>query len=93
MLAPVRGSWHFGNGMTQIGFSPHAHFHERYSYDLTQHDANGATFDGPSDDNNSFYAYGEEVHAMADGVVLGCYLHGDRRTTARSPTAAMPGTT
>ena len=72
MLSPVRGSWHFGSGMTQIGFSPHAHFHERFSYDLTQHDATGATFNGPSNDNNSFYCYGEKVHAMADGVVLGC---------------------
>ena len=72
MLSPVRGSWYFGNGMTQIGFSPHAHFHERYSYDLTQHDSTGATFDGPDDDNNSFFAYGEKIHAMADGVVLGC---------------------
>ena len=72
MLSPVRGNWYFGNGMTQIGFSPHAHFHERYSYDLTQHDANGATFDGPDDDNDSFFCYSEEIHAMADGVVLGC---------------------
>ena len=60
--------------MTQIGFSPHAHFHERYSYDLTQHDGTGATFDGPSDDNNSFFAYGEKVHACADGKVLGCFF-------------------
>ena len=86
MLSPVRGSWRFGNGMTQIGFSPHAHFHERYSYDLTQHDANGVTFSGPDDDNNSFFCYGEKIHAMADGVVLGCnwtaaenHGHVDRR--------------
>jgi hypothetical protein len=76
MLSPVRtdsdGTWHFGNGMTQIGFSPHAHFHERYSYDLTEHDANNATFAGPSNDNNSFFCYGKEVRAMAAGVVLGC---------------------
>jgi len=72
MLSPVRGSWNFGNGMTQIGFSPHAHFHERYSYDLTQHDATGAQFNGPEHDNKSFFCYGKEVHAMADGVVLGC---------------------
>jgi len=72
MLSPVRGSWFFGNGMTQIGFSPHAHFHERYSYDLTQHDANGVTFSGPDNDNKSFFCYGEKIHAMADGVVLGC---------------------
>jgi len=76
MLSPVRsdknGGWHFGNGMTQIGFSPHAHFHERYSYDLTQHDGTGATFSGPDNVNSSFYAYGKEVHAVADGVVLGC---------------------
>ena len=74
MLSPVRGSWTFGNGMTQIGFSPHAHFHERYSYDLTQHDDTNSTFDGPDDDNTSFYAYGKEVHATDDGVVLGCYF-------------------
>jgi len=72
VLSPVRGTWHFGNGMTQIGFSPHAQFHERYSYDLTQHDANGATFSGADDDNSSFFCYGEKIHAMADGVVLGC---------------------
>jgi hypothetical protein len=72
MLSPVRGSWTFGHGMTQIGFSPHAHFHERYSYDLGQHDDTGATFDGPANVNRSFFCYGEKVHAMADGVVLGC---------------------
>lgn len=70
MLAPVEGEWNYGNGMTQIGFSPHAHFHERYSYDLTQI-INGSTFDGPADDNNSFHCYGKKIHAMADGVVLG----------------------
>jgi len=80
MLSPVRtdadGTWHFGNGMTQIGFSPHAHFHERFSYDLTQHDATNSTTKPGQDenDNNSFYCYGKEVHAMVDGVVLGCYF-------------------
>ena len=70
MSAPVKGTWNFGNGMTQVGFSPHAHFHERYSYDLTQI-IDGSTFDGPADDNTSFHCYGKEIHAMADGVVLG----------------------
>jgi hypothetical protein len=27
MLSPDQGSWHFGNGMTQIGFSQHAQYH------------------------------------------------------------------
>ena len=72
MLSPVRGSWHFGNGPTQVGFSPHAQFHERYSYDLTQRDDNGSTYSGDEHDNNSFYCYGEKVHAMDDGVVLSC---------------------
>lgn len=72
MLPPVRGKWYFGNGPTQIGFSPHAHYWERYSYDLRQLDANGQSFSGDKDDNASFYCYGEKVYAMADGVVLGC---------------------
>jgi Peptidase family M23/Polyglycine hydrolase-like, structural repeat len=78
MLSPVRsdkdGTWTFGNGPTQIGFSPHAHFHERYSYDITQHDTTNSQVK-PGEDvhvNETFYCYGKEVHAMADGVVLGC---------------------
>lgn len=89
MLSPVRGTWHFGNGMTQIGFSPHAHFHERYSYDLTQHDANGATFDGPDDENSSFFCYGEEVHAMADGVVLGCTFANPENNGKTDPSTVL----
>ena len=90
MATPVRsdsdGGWHFGNGMTQIGFSPHAHFHERYSYDLTQHDATNSTVKPGQDENvnTSFYCYGKHVHAAADGVVLGCYFMADEnhgRTT------------
>ena len=42
---------------------------------------------GQDDDNNSFYGYGKHVHAMADGVVLGCYLHG-----AREPRPAVTST-
>jgi len=78
MLSPVRsdkdGGWHFDNGMTQIGFSPHAHFRERYSYDITQRDATGAQIRPGEDEhiNKSFYCYGKEVHAMVDGVLLGC---------------------
>jgi hypothetical protein len=71
MLAPLKGSWYFHNGMTQLGFSPHAHYHERFSYDILQRDASGSSFSGPADKNASYYCYGEEVYAMEDGVVLG----------------------
>jgi hypothetical protein len=76
--SPVRsdsdGAWHYGNGMTQIGFTPHAHYFERYSYDITQPGATGTGIKPMQDDkqNSSFYCYGKEVHAAADGVVLGC---------------------
>jgi hypothetical protein len=78
MLSPVRsdndGGWFYGSGMTQIGFTVHAHFYERYSYDITRPGATGSGIkpDMPDNDNNSFYGYGKEVHAMVDGVVLGC---------------------
>jgi len=76
--SPVRsdgdGAWHYGNGMTQIGFTPHAHFHERYSYDITQPGPTGTGLKPNQDEhvNDSFYCYGKELHAAADGVVLGC---------------------
>lgn len=93
LLSPVQGSWLFGNGPTHIGFSPHAQYHERYSYDLTQHDSNGATFNGPDNDNNSFFCYGEEVRAMADGDVLRCdymQIENDGKTDATTVVSAAP---
>jgi hypothetical protein len=71
MLSPGQGSWHFGNGMTPIGFSPHAQYHERHRYDLTQRDSSNATFRARNTTTRRSSCFGEKVHAMADGSVLG----------------------
>ena len=70
MLSPVRGSWYFGNGMTQIRVQssplPRALQLRPYAARREWRDLRRA-----DDDNDSFFCYSEEIHAMADGVVLG----------------------
>ena len=52
----------------------------------------GVTFAEPDDDNRSFFCYGEKIHAMADGVVIGATGR-RRRTTAMSPKGTTPRST
>jgi hypothetical protein len=69
--APLKGTWRWGNGPTHLGYDTHAHPGERFCYDCEIVDSNGSVFSGNDNTNNSaFYAYGEEVHAIAKGTVV-----------------------
>jgi hypothetical protein len=75
---PLRGGgWLAGNGPSNT--SGHrravlvvdggAHIAQRFAIDWVQLGPNNATFNGDAKDNKSYYAYGEEILAVADGVV------------------------
>jgi N-acyl-D-aspartate/D-glutamate deacylase len=75
---PLRGgSWLAGNGPSNTSGHRRAfllvdgagHIAQRFAIDWVQLGPNNATFDGDQKDNKSYYAYGEEILAVADGVV------------------------
>jgi N-acyl-D-amino-acid deacylase len=75
---PLRGSgWLAGNGPSNtsghrragIAIDGTARTPQRFAIDWVQLGPNNSTFDGDPKDNTHYYAYGEEVLAVADGVV------------------------
>jgi murein DD-endopeptidase len=46
-----------------------AYISQRFAIDWVQLNANGKTYQGDSEDNKNYRAYGKEIHAVADGVV------------------------
>jgi Peptidase family M23/Polyglycine hydrolase-like, structural repeat len=77
--APVKGQWNWGNSPAHVDFDAHAWPGQRFSSDLTilgpdgsilRDDPNGGKADPTI--NESYYAYGEPVYAIAKGVVVTC---------------------
>jgi murein DD-endopeptidase len=76
--SPLRGKWWMAaNGPSNtsnhrraiIPVGGHAHISQRFAIDWVKVDDDGKTFHGESEKNESYYAYGAEALAVADGVV------------------------
>lgn len=64
--------WHWGNGIGGTTFNAHCYPEHRYSYDILIWNTNNQTFADPMkmDQNDNFYAWGQEVLAISDGDVI-----------------------
>jgi hypothetical protein len=58
----------FVDGLQQLGFRTNF---MRYSYDFVPVDAGGNMFRGDESKNESWLGFGREIHAAADGTVVG----------------------
>lgn len=76
---PLRGSnWVAGNGLSNGSahrravnyFNGRPYFAERYAIDFVQMDAEGSTFTGDENKNSSYYAYNQDLLAVAKGKVV-----------------------
>jgi murein DD-endopeptidase MepM/ murein hydrolase activator NlpD len=77
--APLRGEWLAANGPNnfsghrrgQLGLMGTVTISQRFGIDFLQVDEQGRTFTGTDSTNNkSYYAYGENIHAVGDGRVV-----------------------
>lgn len=77
--SPVRGkNWSAGNGPSNT--SPHRrsvlpvngqpHIGQRYAIDWVQLGDDGKSFKGDPHKNNSYHAWDQEIHAVADGKIV-----------------------
>ena len=75
---PLRGSnWFAGNGpanesghrRAMIPLNGHTSIAQRFAIDWVKLGPNGKTFDGDEKDNKTYFAYGNDVLAVADGMV------------------------
>ncbi|RXZ81148.1 M23 family peptidase [Paenibacillaceae bacterium] len=67
---PFKGEWLvFWGGKNELVNYHYAYESQRYALDLVKSE-NGSTFKGDPADNNSYYAFGEEVVAPADGTII-----------------------
>ena len=64
--------WHWGNGVGGTTFNAHSYPEHRYSYDIVIWDTSNQTFADPAkmDQNDNFYAWGQDVLAISDGDVI-----------------------
>jgi len=68
---PFQGIWTVVNGgVTQIDSHSWDIPTQRYAYDFIILDKNGKSFNGDETKPESFYCYGKEIFAPADGVVI-----------------------
>jgi hypothetical protein len=76
--SPLRGEdWLAANGPSNtsvhrrsfIPVNGRAYIGQRFAIDWVQLNPDGKTYQGDSEDNKNYRAYGVEIHAVADGVV------------------------
>jgi murein DD-endopeptidase MepM/ murein hydrolase activator NlpD len=75
---PLRGDWVSANGLsntaghrrTIVGYNGQLAIGQRFGADFLQIGEDGRTFKGDSTKNESYYAYGTEILAVADGIVV-----------------------
>lgn len=76
--APLRGEWAALNGPSQasghrrlvLGLNGSVASGQRFAIDFLQVGEDHSTFTGDRTKNESYHAYGEEMYAVADGVVV-----------------------
>ncbi|RJE87816.1 M23 family metallopeptidase [Paenibacillus sp. 1011MAR3C5] len=67
---PMHGDWFVFWGGTNVFDNYHyAHPSQRYAYDIIQ-EKNGMSYEGDPAKNESYYAFGQDVVAPADGTVV-----------------------
>ncbi|SEP64574.1 M23 family metallopeptidase [Piscibacillus halophilus] len=67
---PMKGEWFtFWGGTNELVNYHYATENQRYAYDLVI-EKDGSTFEGDHKNNESYYAFGEDVLAPADGTVV-----------------------
>lgn len=80
---PFRDAWVVVNGgVTKKSSHSWGVHSQRYAYDFLIIDENGKSFDGEKTDVNSYYCYGREILAPADGIVA--EVHGGERESSIS---------
>src|SRR5688500_39446 len=75
---PLRGEWMAANGpsnqsghrRTALPLKGTVAIAQRFGIDFLQVDSLGRTWVGDSTDNKSYYAYGKEILAVGDGIVV-----------------------
>ena len=75
---PVRGEWAAFNGPSNasghrrlvLALDGHVAIGQRFAIDFLQIDSAGSSHHGDPLKNTSYYAYGTELHAVADGIVV-----------------------
>ncbi|MGH7679817.1 MAG: M23 family metallopeptidase [Gemmatimonadaceae bacterium] len=78
VAAPLRGEWLAANGpsnlsghrRTAMGLKGTVAIAQRFGIDFLQVDESGRSWRGDSTVNASYFAYGEEIHAVGDGQVV-----------------------
>jgi peptidase M23-like protein len=76
--APLRGEWLAANGpsnlsghrRTALALNGTIAIGQRFAIDFLQVDSAGRTFNGDSTNNKSYFAYGKEMYAVGDGIVV-----------------------
>jgi hypothetical protein len=93
--SPLRGDgWFDGNSC--CGMTPHRlalnaingalHAPERFAIDVVQLDADGMIANGPVDDLSSYAYEGADIHAVADGPIVGMTSDRPEQTPGANPT-------
>ena len=72
-----------------IPINGHAYISQRFAIDWVQMYADGKTYKGDPSDNKNYRAYGNEIHAVADGVVTQV-KDGIPQNTPGASTLAVP---
>ncbi|GAA0453676.1 peptidoglycan DD-metalloendopeptidase family protein [Alkalibacillus silvisoli] len=84
---PVVGEWFvFWGGTNELVNYHYALEVQRYAYDLVIYE-DGSSFDGDSEDNESYHAFGEDVVAPLEGTIVSV----ENNITDNTPTVEMNG--
>ena len=97
---PLRGEWASANGLsnvaghrrTIIGYNGQLAIGQRFGADFLQMDDEGKTFRGDRTKNSNFLAYGNEILAVADGIVVATKDSIPENDPTRSTNRAVPVT-
>lgn len=70
MILPFKGEWFVYWGGTTVAQNYHVEYEtQKYAYDILKV-ANGAPHDGKPEENESYYAYGQDIIAPCDATVV-----------------------
>ena len=99
MTSPVSDQWHWGNSAAHVDFDAHAWPGQRLALDLTQRGTDGSELKDDPDSstgkadptqNDSYYAYGQPVRAVAKGEVLMCEFGQTAENNGNEPVVPPP---
>jgi murein DD-endopeptidase len=78
IASPLRGEWAAFNGPSNasghrrlvLALDGHTASGQRFAIDFLKVDSSGSSHRGDASKNENYYAYGTELHAVADGIVV-----------------------